>query len=503
VNPEGEDRGKRGAILRAESKTYWQSLDFFVHPCLNMHKGAGMKGMARWSRGVFIVLFVVLGIGSGPNIYNVQADLTCSENPIPAVTQILSMTSQYQWLTYLQELTGEVDVSISGQVCTIATRFTPNLFDGSEDGLAFIYIEEQLAAMQYPPNAAIDQFGYLEHDYTFNGNHWQNLILTIPGQDSVDPRELILSAHLDDLPIDVGPGAEDNGVGATGLLEIARILRYFQFNVTIKLIWFTGEEQGLRGSQAFLSDFGAFSEDLIGVINLDMFGYDSDGDDCFEIHAGDLPESYVLGDCLVNIISAYDLPLTFDYIKAVVPAAVSDHRPFWANDFGAIELLENHFPVQVADEYHQCGIQADANPYYHSVNDTIANSLDVPLAFNLVKASLATAATISEPQGACFSSQPELTLQSSLPSVALNWQQMGEWITYRLYRSTTGCDGPWIERADNLYTTSFLDAPLPAPDLAYRLEAISPSGTCISLPSNCVSDISIQWSFLPMVAKFE
>ncbi len=462
-----------------------------------------MKAMARWFRGVFIVLIVVLGIGSDPYIYFVHANPTCSDSPIPTVTQILNMTSQEQWLNYLRELTGEEEVLISGQKRTISTRFTPSLFDGSEDALAFIYIEELLSAMQYPSDVTIDQFGYMEHDYAFNGYHWRNLILTIPGQDSVDPRELILSAHLDNLPIDDAPGAEDNGVGATALLEIARILRYFQFNVTIKLIWFTGEEQGLRGSQAYLSDFGAFSEDLIGVINLDMFGYDSDGDDCIEIHAGDLPNSYVLGDCLVNIISAYDLPITYDYLKAVVPTADSDHLPFWVNGFGAIELLENHFPLQVTDEYQQCGIHADANPFYHTVNDTIVNSIDIPLTFNLVKASLATAATISEPRGACFSSQPELELQSSVPSVALNWQQMGEWITYRLYRSTTGCNGPWIERADNLFTTSFLDAPLPAPELAYRLEAISPSGTCISLPSNCVTNISIHWSFLPMAVKFE
>ena len=462
-----------------------------------------MKEMVKWSRGGFVVLIILMGIGSGPYMNIVHADPTCSESPIPAVTQILNMTSQGQWLAFLQELTGEEEVLISGQTRTIATRFTPSLFDGSEDALAFTYLEEQLSAMQYPAHTAIGQFGYIEHDYTFNGNHWQNLILTIPGLDSVDSRELILSAHLDDLPIDDAPGAEDNGVGVTALLEIARILRYFQFNVTIKMIWFTGEEQGLRGSQAYLSDYGAFSEDLIGVINLDMFGYDSDGDDCFEIHAGDLPESYVLGDCLINIISAYDLPLAYDYIKEVVPAGTSDQLTFWTNGFGAIELLENHFPVQDADDYHQCGIHADANPYYHTVNDTIANSLDIPLAFNLIKASLATAATLSEPRGACFSSQPELELLSSVPSVALNWQQMGEWITYRLYRSTTGCAGPWMERADNLYTTSFLDAPLPAQELAYRLEAISPSGTCISLPSNCVTDISIQWSFLPMAANLE
>jgi len=460
-----------------------------------------MKVMACCSRGAVLFLLIFLGFASSLNANAVQADPVCSSSPATEVTQILEMTSQDQWLAYLQELTGEKEVMISGQAQTITTRFSPKLFDGSTDALAFFYVEEQLSAMQYPSHAGIDQFGYLEHNYSFNGNHWRNLILTIPGQDPVDSQELILSAHLDNLPSEDAPGAEDNGVGVAALLEIARVLRYFEFNASIKLIWFTGEEQGLRGSQAYLSDYGAFSEDLIGVINLDMFGYDSDGDGCFEIHAGDLPESYALGDCFIDSISAYELPLSYDYIKSVVPGAASDHLSFWEADFGAIEILENHFPLQVSDEHHQCGIRTDANPYYHTMNDTIANSLDIPLTFNLVKASLATVATISEPQGVCFVSQPELTLQSSVPSINLNWQHMGEWTTYRLYRSTTGCEGPWMERADNLYTTSYLDPPLPAPDLAYRLEAISPSGTCVSLPSNCVTDIAIHWFYLPLVEK--
>jgi len=460
-----------------------------------------MKSMMCWSRGVLLAMLVLLGLGSNPNLHSVQADLACSTDPLPVVNQILNLTSQDQWLTYLQDLTGEQAVTISAQARTITTRFTPSLFDGSEDALAYAYLLEQLSAMQYPPSTTPDYYGYLEHSYAYDSNVWKNLILTIPGQDPVDPSELVLSAHLDDLPVDIAPGAEDNGVGASALLEIARVLRYFQFAATIKLIWFTGEEQGLRGSQAYLSDFGGFSENLIGVINLDMFGYDSDGDDCFEIHAGDLPESYVLGDCLINNITAYDLPLTYDYIKAVVPTAVSDHRPFWANNFGAIEILENHFPLQTADEYHQCGNQADDNPYYHTENDTVTNSIDIPMTFNLIKASLATAVTISEPQGACFISRPELELLSFTPNITLIWQNMGDWITYRLYRSTTGCDGPWLEQANNLYTTNYLDTLPPTADLAYRLEAIAPSGTCLSLPSNCVTDIPSYWSFLPLAAK--
>ena len=460
-----------------------------------------MKAMTGWSWGVFLLSVILLGLGSITGIYTAQADGACSITPIPAVNQMLDLTAQDQWLSYLQAITGETAVMITGQLRTITSRNSPSLFDGSEDALAFFYVEEQLAAMQYPPNTSVGHFGYLEHDYSYNGNKWQNLILTIPGQDQVDTKELILSAHLDDLPVGIAPGAEDNGVGAAALLEIARVMRYYTFDATIKLIWFTGEEQGLRGSQEYLLDYGMFSEDLIGVINLDMFGYDSDGDDCFEIHAGDVPESHDLGDCLINTITAYNLPLHYDYIKDPGLVAASDHLSFWQAGFGAIEILENHFSLVENDAYQQCGEDADANPYYHTENDTIDNSIDIPMAFNLVKASLAAAATIAEPQGACFETQPVLVLQSSVPSVVLNWQSMGRWITYRLYRSSSGCEGPWLELADDLYTTKYYDAPIPAEGLAYRLEAIAPSGMCYSLPSNCVTDIPIHWMYFPLTVK--
>jgi leucyl aminopeptidase len=478
-----------------------QSLDFFTISCLNLYQGAGMKTMTRWLCGVFLLSLILLGFGATSGINTAQADDACSIIPIQAISQMLDQTSQDQWLTYLQELTGESVVTISNQLHTITNRNTSKLFNNSVDALAFYYVEEQLSAMQYPPNTIVGHFGYLEHDYSYNGNNWQNLILTIPGQDQVDRKSLILSAHLDDLPGGIAPGAEDNGVGAAALLEIARVLRNYQFDATIKLIWFTGEEQGLRGSQEYLLDYGIFSDDLIGVINLDMFGYDSDDDDCFEIHAGTLPKSYVLGDCLIKTIDAYSLPLTYDYIKADLPEALSDHRPFWDNEFGAIEILENHFSLQATDDYQQCGEDADANPYYHTSSDTIANSIDVPLAFNLVKASLATAGTISEPLGACFDSRPVLSLQSSVPTVKLYWQTMGTLITYRLYRSVSGCGGPWQELADNLYTDHYFDAPINAPDLAYQLEAIAPTGMCYSLPSNCVTVIPMHWTYFPVTVR--
>ncbi|MGB8253217.1 MAG: M20/M25/M40 family metallo-hydrolase [Anaerolineaceae bacterium] len=327
------------------------------------------------------------------------------------------------------------------------------------------------------------------------------MVLTIPGVEQVDPHELILSTHLDDLPDKEGHGAEDNGVGVAALLEMARVLRYNQFNATIKLIWFTGEEQGRRGSTDYVQDNTSFFDDLIGVINLDMFGYDADDDGCFEIHAGNIPASYVLGDCLVNVIDAYDIPLAIDYIKEVVPSVNSDQLSFWMEDLGAIEILENHFSRISSFPYQQCGVVVDANPYTHTTNDTIENSLDIQHAFDIVKASLAASVTMAGPLGVCFNEQPFLNGYSTTRYIVLSWQNMGKYATYRLSRSLNGCEGPWEELADNISDLKYNDTPPPASELAYQIEAIAPSGACRSLPSNCATNFALSTTFLPIISK--
>ncbi len=458
-----------------------------------------MKNIIRLVSILFLYTSIVLGAASRMKIKPALAETTCSTIPITSVSQLLARASRLQWQEYLEELTGARPVLLNGELYTITNRYTPHLFDGSAEAMAFLYIKSQLDEMGYPPNTEYDHYGYFEHQYLYNGDNWMNLILTIPGVDQVDPQKLILSAHLDDLPELNAPGAEDNGVGAAALLEMARVLRNYQFNATITLIWFTGEEQGLRGSYAYVLDNTSFFDDLIGVINLDMFGYDSDNDDCFEIHAGDLAASHILGDCLVAVIDAYDLPLSFDYIKEVVPSANSDHRSFWADGQGAIEIFENHFTSFSSDPYQQCGTVIDANPYYHTPDDTIKNSLNVGHAFEIIKASLAASATLAGPLGVCFNELPIVEATVIAPYVELDWQGMGGYTTYRISRSSTGCGGPWEELADNLSASEYSDRPFPASDLAYQVEAISPSGTCISLPGNCVTDLNLVWYLFPAI----
>ena len=78
-----------------------------------------------------------------------------------------------------------------------------------------------------------------------------NTVAEIPGGDKRD-EVVILGAHLDSW--DLGTGATDNGTGASVLLEAARVLRKLELKPrrTLRFILFSGEEQGLNGSRAYV-----------------------------------------------------------------------------------------------------------------------------------------------------------------------------------------------------------------------------------------------------------
>jgi Iap family predicted aminopeptidase len=78
-----------------------------------------------------------------------------------------------------------------------------------------------------------------------------NTIGEIRGSEKPD-EFVICGAHLDSW--DLGQGATDNGTGAVVVLEAARLLSKSEAKPrrTIRFILFTGEEQGLHGSKAYV-----------------------------------------------------------------------------------------------------------------------------------------------------------------------------------------------------------------------------------------------------------
>jgi carboxypeptidase Q len=98
----------------------------------------------------------------------------------------------------------------------------------------------------------------------------QNVVMDLPGTDLAD-EILYASAHHDTQA--GSPGADDNGSGVVGVLELARLLQPRPRRRTIRLVSFGAEEQLSVGSAAYVR---AHRDEVAGrgrlMYNLDSFG---------------------------------------------------------------------------------------------------------------------------------------------------------------------------------------------------------------------------------------
>ncbi|MCD4652315.1 M28 family peptidase [bacterium] len=199
--------------------------------------------------------------------------------------------------------------------------------------------------------------------------------LTKPGE------IVIICCHYDSIslqPQTLAPGADDNGTGTTATLNAARVMAGVHFERTIRFIAFSGEEQGLRGSQAYAQKMAATGEVIIGVVNLDMIGYVDEVPEELEVIGNE--DSSDLVDLFVFCAEEYtDLP-TNRVIDGSISA--SDHSPFWNQGYKAMLGIEDH-PLNY--------------PYYHSIEDTV-DKIDPEFLTLCTRAATATTAQLATPE---------------------------------------------------------------------------------------------------------
>jgi hypothetical protein len=340
----------------------------------------------RWPAWIaLLALLAGLVVGPAPAV---QAQTPVSTCALTSPVAALATQSQLDdWAGWIAALSGAQEVLIDGQPARILTRYTPAMFSAQANAQAYQYVRQQL--LQWYPAGQLE-----DHTYRFDGQTWKNLVLTLPG--IRHPNEVvILSAHLDSMseqPASLAPGASDNATGAAALLEAARIFRNAHFDRTLRLIFFTGEEQGKVGSHAYVRDRDL--QGVVGVFNLDMFGYDGDGDRCFELHVGTLPASAPLGRCFQAALQLFQPGLAVDYLDGY-DLRFSDHASFWEAGVGALEVLENY---SYNPSENGCLGLRDRNPNYHRSTDTI-DHLDLPTGFAIQQAALAAVAAMAQPAG--------------------------------------------------------------------------------------------------------
>ena len=293
---------------------------------------------------------------------------TIAFNPSIAaiISQVTTPTLEYE----LAGLTGERPVTVAGSPYTIATRYSRSTDSIS---MATRYAYEQFAG-----------YGMVVtyHDYVWNGHLLRNVVAEKPGL--VDPGEIyLITAHVDDLPGDepVAPGADDNGSGSVAVLTAARLLAPHPFAYTLRFVLFTGEEQGLRGSDAYAAGCAARGERIRGVVNLDMIAYNSDEAPAIDLYAytgvdGSVELTYLFSD----VVGVYGLELVPNRFTDVWPIQSSDQWSF----------LERGYPAFLAIED-----MDDFTPYYHSILDTLS-TLDLDYYADYTRAAVATIAHLGQ-----------------------------------------------------------------------------------------------------------
>jgi Zn-dependent M28 family amino/carboxypeptidase len=142
--------------------------------------------------------------------------------------------------------------------------------------------QQQAAAYIASELAKIDGIQLHEHSYSYTGQTWVNLEATLQG--SSDPATFVFAgAHFDSASNhpQLAPGADDNASGTAAVLEAARVLASCVPEHSIRLLFFSNEEPGMVGSEAYVESVKGVlpRERLIGFINVDMVAYGPQDED--------------------------------------------------------------------------------------------------------------------------------------------------------------------------------------------------------------------------------
>jgi hypothetical protein len=167
-----------------------------------------------------------------------------------------------------------------------------------------------------------------------------NVIGDRPGVATGDRGVVLLTAHLDSINLAGGPsapapGADDNGSGSAGVLELARVLAGRDWRHDLRVLLFGGEEEGLHGSRQYVAALAPDERARIrGVLNLDMVGVLNTAAPTV------LLEGAPLSAALIEDLATAAATYTDLAVETSMQPFASDHVPFIDAGIPAVLTIE-------------------------------------------------------------------------------------------------------------------------------------------------------------------
>jgi hypothetical protein len=249
------------------------------------------------------------------------------------------------------------------------------------------------------------------HHWNNGGYSSDNVEATINGTDESNDEIYIICAHYD--TVSAGPGADDDTSGTVAVIMAAYIMSHYQFNNTIKFVTFSGEEQGLLGSEIYAQQAAAQGWNIVGVLNADMISYaitSNDGNNLF-VYENTASEWLYTYTATINTEYTDYIHLTLHHGGSIWG---SDHNSFWDAGYDSLFYFEY-----------------TETPYYHTSGDTI-DHINATYAVKNVRLILATLAELSE--GSYLSNAPAKPVIAGPTTGVLN-------VPYTFSVNTTEPDG--------------------------------------------------------------
>jgi hypothetical protein len=303
---------------------------------------------ARRLREGSVTAYSVAPLAENPVVFETRAAPAARRAPAPWVQALVGAIDRAPFEATLKRLVG----------------FPTRLSTSSHFGKAATWARAQLTALGYATRT---------QSVPVNGGASRNVIADRRGSQGSGRRLVLVTAHLDSVNSRGGaaaaaPGADDNGSGSAGLLELARVLRAHQGRHDLRFILFGGEEQGLFGSRRYVSSLSAKDRGRIdAVINMDMIG------SLNSATRSVLLEGAAVSEAVIDDLGAAAATYTQLVVETSLRAANSDHVPFIVAGIPAVLTIEG------AD---------NTNAAIHTSNDTITR-IDYDLALEILRMNVA------------------------------------------------------------------------------------------------------------------
>jgi hypothetical protein len=197
----------------------------------------------------------------------------------------------------------------------------------------------------------------------------KNVVAVKPGT-TYPEIHIVIGGHFDSGGNEYGhsPGADDNGSGTGGVLEIARIMADIDTRLTYVFILFDAEEAWMVGSVHYANQAAAKDQKIAYMMNMDMIGHEENDTEAY-LH-------YYLNDAYAQL---------WTQLAATIPGiGITGHvTDYWGLVSDQGPFAEAGYDVIFVQEY-------EFSTHYHMESDS-AVYLNFDYMTRMVQASMATA----------------------------------------------------------------------------------------------------------------